>query len=137
MKRYAKAFTGLLAIVAVGMGLPAQAVTCTWKGATGDWFDGNNWTNGVPGNGDDAIVNSGLVLLTNSTPALGSLTQGGGDLVFSNWTTALTATNVYLYGGTHSTPAAFTAGQMSNRVWIACTNLFLAAGARIDVAGKG
>ncbi|MBI2441109.1 MAG: hypothetical protein HYV35_07040 [Lentisphaerae bacterium] len=122
----------ILGIVPAG-----QALVCAWNGSSGDWFDGSKWTNGVPSNGDDVVIGSGVVYLTNETATLGSYTQNGGGLIFSNWMTKLTATNVYLNGGSNTTPAAFTTSQMSNRVWIACTNLFIATGARIDVNGKG
>ena len=100
-------------------------------------FDANNWNNGVPGAGADAIVNSGSILLTNVTANLGSLTFNNGTLTFSNWTTKVTATNVTMTNGTWTLPAAFTEAQMSNRVWVVASNFFLGADAKIDTDDKG
>jgi len=77
------------------------------------------------GPNDDAIVNAGSVLLTNATAGLASFTLNGGTLTCSNWLTSLTASNVWLNGGTVTLPAAFTNNGMSNRVWVVCTNLFV------------
>ena len=59
-------------ILAAGMMLaaPARGATTTWTG-TGDWFaDLGNWSGGAPNAGDTAVITSGSVRLTNSTPAL-------------------------------------------------------------------
>ena len=122
-----------LAILAISP-LTTHAATVTWNNAGDDWFDDANWDNGNhPGNGDHAIIGSGTVLLTNVTDQLASLTVSGGTLTFSNWTTKLSATNVTISGGTVTLPGAFTDVQMSNRVWIACSNLTLLPGAAIGV----
>jgi hypothetical protein len=109
----------------------------TWTGVTGDWFDAANWTNGLPVEGDEVILNRGTVSLTNATPLLGSFTQNGGALVYSNWTTKLWATNVLIAGGTNMLPAAFTNGGMSNRIWIVCTNLFVGSNGQLLADGAG
>lgn len=132
-------FVAVLTLTAACVG-GVRAATITWTGG-GDgtnWFDSGNWSAGVPGNGDGAVINSGSVALTNVTGDLGALTMNGGTLTFSNWTTKLTATNVWIESGaTMTLPAAFTNNAMSNRVWIACSNLFIASGGEIDVDGKG
>jgi len=55
----------------------------TWTGAnSSNWNDDGNWNpSGVPGSGDDVIINSGTVNI-NTTPnaVIGSLTMNGGTL---------------------------------------------------------
>ncbi|MBI2440407.1 MAG: hypothetical protein HYV35_03450, partial [Lentisphaerae bacterium] len=59
-------------------------------------------------------------------------------LIFSNWDSSLTATNVtILTNGQMTIPAAFSNNAMSNRVWIICSNLSIAAGASINADSKG
>jgi len=118
---------------------PCHALTSTWDTTTGDWHDGTKWDNGVPGNGVDAVISAGAdILLTNATTILGSLTMDGGTLTFTNWNTRLIATNVVINAGTITLPERFTSSQMSNRVWIVCSNAFtLNTNAVIDVNEKG
>lgn len=123
----------LLAVTAAN----AAAATRTWRGVSGDWFDASNWTGGVPGAGDSAIVNAGTVLLTNETDALAALTVNGGSIVFSNWTTALRAEEVAIYGGSLTLPPAFTNSQASNRVLVVCSNLVVGSGGRINADSRG
>lgn len=113
------------------------AATCTWKGGTGYWFDDANWTNGYPRGGDDGVVYGGTIKLTNETAQLGTLTISGGTISFSNWLTRLVATNIIMNGGTLTTAGGFTTAQESNRVWLVCTNLFIASGATINVNALG
>ncbi len=60
--------------------------TYTWQGGSGDWNDSNMWSpNGVPGSGDNVVINSGVVNLTSSVSIndlnLGNATlQGSGTL---------------------------------------------------------
>ena len=132
-----KAIPLLVALLALPC--PTPAATTSWTGGSdADWFNGANWDSGVPANGDDAEVGAGAaIVLTNSTADLGSLSVSGGTLTFSNWTTKLTATNVSLSGGTIDLPPAFVDGGVSNRVWLSCSNLFIAAGASIDADAAG
>jgi len=138
MKRK-RSMTGLIA-VAVGLVsvFSAQAQN-TWSG-TGDWFANTaNWSGGLPMADDVVIIAAGSNLqLTNNTPALTSLTMQGGTLTCSKWATAINATTVTLNGGTVTCTGPFdeTAGS-SNRVYITCTDFFLASVASINVAEKG
>lgn len=129
-----------VALLAAWCGL-AQATTYTWTGAGGnDWFTDGNWDqSGFPGDNDAVAIGSGTPLLTNSTASLASLTISGGTLTCSNWATKITATDVLITnsGAKITLPVAFTDSEMSNRVWIACSNITIAAGATIDVDGKG
>jgi len=133
-----KSIVTLTAII-YAMAVPCTiAVTTTWTGsADDDWSNMANWDNGVPQTGDDVIVNSGTLTLSSATPALTSYTQGGGVLTFTNWTTKLEATTVTLNVGSMTLPVAFTNSVMSNRVWIACTDLTLESSASINADGKG
>ena len=118
--------------------LGAHAASVTWNNAGDDWFSAVNWDNGgVPGNGDTAVIESGTVLLDGSTASLAALVMNGGILTFSNWTTILNATNVTLNGGTNTCAGSFTDSQMSNRVYFACSNFTLSAGASIELRSKG
>lgn len=127
--------------------VPAQAgTTKTWIATTGDWFTVANWGgNPYPTNGDDVVItNSGAsVLLTNSTAYLSSITLSApglstNTLVFSNWNTTLSSTNVYVRSNaTVTLPPAFTDVQMSNNVRVLCSNLTVETGGKIDADGKG
>ena len=134
------------AILALVHPLSTSAATRTWitTSGTNDWFVSSNWSDSaVPQAGDDVVItnNNVGVLLTNSPTAngLGSLTiSNRATLVFSNWSTTLSATNVWiLTNATVTCAGPFTNNMMSNRVWIVCTNLFIAAGGKIDAEGKG
>lgn len=124
----------------VGAGV-ARADTRTWKNnTTGDWSVPGNWVEGVvPADGDDVIIaNSGAsAILSSESANLSSLTLSR-TLTFTNWTTALIATNVTIQNnGIMTLPPAFTTSQMSNRVWVVCSNLTINAGGKIDVNSKG
>ncbi|MBU4289871.1 MAG: hypothetical protein KKG68_02270, partial [Verrucomicrobia bacterium] len=127
----------------------ASAATKTWITTTGaaDWFVGTNWSpSGVPGPTDDVVItniNTYNVLLTGSV-TIANFTLGGGgagtrSLVFSNWNTTLTATNVtILTNGNMTCPGPFTNNVMSNRVSIVCSNkLQIDPGGSINVDFKG
>lgn len=127
----------VLAILAAFCPMSVRAQT-VWNGTSGDWSDGAKWSLGVPTNGGTATIGSGSVLLTNASEALAGFTMNGGTLTFSNWTTQLSATSLTINSSaTLTLPSAFTNDQMSNRVWLACSNLTLASGASINVTGRG
>jgi hypothetical protein len=113
----------------------------SWTAGAGDWFDAANWDpEGVPGEGDLAAVTmpGAVVLLTNETADLSYFQMSAGRLVFSNWTTKISANGVGIEGGTVTVANAFYDTEMSNRVWIVCTNDFtLTAPGRIDVSNLG
>ena len=114
-----------------------------WVGASGggdgvSWANALNWSAGVPAAEHAVTIASGSVLLTNQTEELASFTMTGGTLTFSNWMTRLRATEVVITNTAALTlPPAFTNTQMSNRVWIACSNLTLGVNARIDADNRG
>ncbi|MBI2438348.1 MAG: hypothetical protein HYV36_06005 [Lentisphaerae bacterium] len=129
------------------MAVSSRAATNTWLPAgpsTNDWSVATNWSGGVPAAGDDAVITNAsvVILLTNSAPAsewLSSLTiSNTATLIFSNWNTTLSATNVTIATNAMVTCAGpFTNTVMSNRVWLVCSNLSVAVGASINVDGKG
>ena len=110
---------------------------------SGIWNDAGSWKNeygfnGVPAAGDKVAISAGkTVLVTNSTEVVSEITVSG-TLVITNWTTCLSATDIMVPAGGTITcgPASRTMEGMS-RVWIACSNLTVAAGGKIDVALKG
>ena len=120
----------------------ATAAEVAWTGATDtDWATASNWDGGaVPVAGDAVTIPSGVAnmpILAASTPALDSITISG-TLTFTNWTTCLSATTVTIpSGGIVTCAGPFTDADMSNRVWIACTDLTLASGGQINVNEKG
>lgn len=134
---------GFLFLFLAGI-FPAQAATKTWTGAAGtnDWFVAGNWNAGAgpaPVAGDDVVIATAgaSVLLTNSTPPLSSLILSN-SLVFSNWDTKLSATNVtILTNGVMTLPGAFTNSMMSNNVYVICSNITINGGGKIDVDGRG
>ena len=122
------------------LGWQAPAAVKIWQTpSAGRWDEPAHWMGGLPAAGDDVVItNAGAeVLVTAATPALNSLTLSR-RLVCSNWTTRIEARMVSIgTGGAITLPPAFTESQMSNRVWIVCSNLTIEAGGKIDAAGKG
>ncbi|MBI2439795.1 MAG: hypothetical protein HYV35_00300 [Lentisphaerae bacterium] len=125
----------------------ASAATLNWKAnTTGDWFDAVNWDEAVaPTNGDIVFITNSAawVILSNSTYTLADLTLGRvgnttNTLIFTNWGTYLSATNVsILSNGSMTCAGAFTNNTMSNRVYVICSNITLAAGGSMTVNAKG
>ncbi len=132
-------YCGVLATVLTAAP-PAFATPNNWTGG-GDnlnWSHGPNWSAGVPAAGHAVTVAAGSILLADETAELASFTMTGGTLTFTNWMTRLRATEVSLEGASTLTlPPAFTDTQMSNRVWIACSNLTVETGSAINASGKG
>jgi large repetitive protein len=122
--------------------LPVRAATNSWTGSSGnDWFAAGNWSLGhVPQGGESVWVTNvpNTILLTNSTACLSSFVIAKTSLVFTNWNTALTATNVTVgNGGCLTVPPAFSDSAMSNRIFIVCTHLTLENGGVISVSSNG
>ena len=121
-------------------GVFAATVTYTGGDATDatDWFAPDNWGGATPAAGDDVVVPSGFSpVLSNSTPQYASVSVGG-TIVFTNWTTRLNATTVTIpSGGILTCAGPFTDTEMSNRVWVACTDFTLASGGKVNVTDKG
>ena len=110
----------------------------TWTGS-GNWFSHTNWSpSGMPGVNDTVTLQSGTATLSEAR-RVGSLTVNtGASLLFTNWTTCLTADTVtVMSNGTMALPAAFTGSQMSNRVWVICRDFTLSKGGTIQADAKG
>ncbi|MEI6168921.1 MAG: hypothetical protein WCS52_17200 [bacterium] len=104
----------------------------------GDWNDGSIWSLGRPPMQGDDVTVTNPVALSNATDFLRSFQITNATLVFSNWTSALNASNVTVQsGGVLTLPPAFTNGAMSNRVWIVCTNFTLASNGTINADYRG
>ncbi len=121
-------------LIGVWFAGPVQALNvCTNHG---HWTDAAIWEGGVPAAGQDVLIPAGkTVTVSSATAVLNSLTNSG-TLIFTNWTTLLSAGNITI-DGLVTLPAAYTNNQMSNRVWMACTNLTLTPTGQIDVRGRG
>lgn len=87
--------TNYLILIIFATGVSIYAKTTTWDGSTGNWNE-SHWDEGIPESGDEVIINSGTVTISNATPALTSYTQGGGTLLFTNWMTKLEAETITL-----------------------------------------
>lgn len=137
----------IIGILTVLLAAPlTRAATVTWVTAgpsTNDWSNTNNWsTTNVPAAGDDVIINSNNVgvLLTSNTAALASILMTNKcNLIFSNWDTILSATNVTILNNSAITIAsAFTEEPgKSNNIYIACSNLTIGVGGSINADAKG
>ncbi|MCH7228221.1 hypothetical protein [Haloferula sp. A504] len=80
----------------------ADAITTTWTGAhDNNWSDYRNWTGGVPGPGDDAVIPSGFANSTDDR-TLNSLTVSGGTANIPN----LSVGTLNLSAGTLNTGTA-------------------------------
>ena len=129
--------------------LPALAGLNTFTNA-GAWSDGTRWSLGhVPVDSEDVVINAN-VTLTNATANLLSYTISSGKTqTFNALDAVLTAAVVTVSGtvthaiNTDTNGCAYTnasgvwLGVMNARVKIACSNLTIAAGGKIDGYGKG
>ena len=117
-------------------------VELTWQGdETGRWNDQANWGGVLPQDGDTVTIarEEGVtVTLDSATPALGTLIVRG-TLNVAGWDYAVRADEVSVEdGGVITCAGGFgSMSDVSNRVWIVCRDLTVAAGGRIDVSGKG
>lgn len=135
---------------------PVGGQSFVWSGGgeDGSWYNAANWSpNGIPIGGDrvsfpdTAKADAFEVLVDRNTAALASLTVPSNvTLVTTNWMTRIVARTVTVGdGGTITCAGPFADRidevvseiQMSNRVWIVCTDLTVEEGGRIDVTAKG
>lgn len=137
--------THLLAVALILGAAAAQATVRTWipAGVDSNWFNAANWSpsDSWPTNGDAALIMSNkFVLLTNSTDNLESLTITNATLMFTNWNTALIASNVTIRNKgslTHAPCNTNLTLSNTNRVYILCTNLLIDAGGSIYADSAG
>ena len=127
----------------------ADAATLTWVGGDGDWSDAANWENelgasALPAASDDVVIQSDseiTITLAAPTPALASLTLGGGAatnaICVTSWNASIEAVSVKIADkGVLTCQGAFEKADMG-RVWIKCTDLDIAAGGAINVSHCG
>jgi len=109
-----------------------------WSGVN-NWTSYSNWSPlGQPGTNDNVIITSGVATVSEAYRIGSLIVSNGATLVFANWSTYLAASNVtVMTGGVMTLPAAFTSSQMSNRIWVVCSNFTLDAGGSILAIGKG
>ena len=119
---------------------PMQRV---WSG-TGNWNDSTLWAGGiVPVAGDGVLVTNGAMVLSNSTPQLAYFTITNASLTFSNWSTALQASNVTicsngkLYHYANSDTNGGDGWSRDNRIYVICTNLTVDTNGQINADYKG
>ena len=121
-----------------------STVARTWTGAAedGNWETAGNWSpSGVPAEYDIVTVPAGQT----ATLGIGEdspnylAVECAGTLVLSNWTTRLHAMSSVIIrnGGVLTCGAAATNMTEMSRVWVACSNLTVDAGGKIDVTRKG
>ena len=81
----------------------SEAAQKTWNGASGDWFDGNQWTpSGVPSPSDLIIISNGTVSIPSPVTISNQLTWAGGSLAGSVLQIAPTALLSIEGSGTHT-----------------------------------
>jgi hypothetical protein len=112
----------------------------TWSG-TGFWTSITNWTpEGTPGSQDSIVVGPGTVTLREPARMASLTLSNGAIMVFTNWTTTLTAGDVTILNNgkiTHATCDANAGPFGTNRICIFCSNLTVAAGGSINADWLG
>ena len=114
-----------------------------WKSGNGNWNDAAGWTEGpngqtAPEAGDTVVIRSGNTVTLAESSASCSYVEISGTLLMTNWTTRLNATDILIKsGGNLTCGAAVTNEAWLSRVWVACSNLTIASGGKIDVNYKG
>ncbi len=138
----------LAVIMGILLSSPAVlAVPNTWTGA-GDavtWEDPDNWSDGVPVEGDSVEIGAGAsVILTNATPDLASFTIANATLTFEGWNSALKAAEMTISGTLKHLAQSATAvdpitgeWEPDNRILLMGTNITVTASGRLDAVGLG
>lgn len=77
--KFLKSYAFLYAFLLLGT-LHLQAVTITWNGGSGSWFDQNNWDTGsIPTLADEVIISNGRVYIDAGTAAAKTIEIGPGS----------------------------------------------------------
>ncbi|MCL1856915.1 MAG: hypothetical protein FWF84_04650, partial [Kiritimatiellaeota bacterium] len=112
--------------------------TRTWTGGTGAFETAGNWSPaGIPGPQDILTIAEGEVSLSNPWQLQSITVEGTGRLILSGASTRLTALDsiTVAEGGVISHAPIGT--DDLTQVWLVAPRVEIAAGAAIDVAGKG
>jgi DNA-binding transcriptional regulator YhcF (GntR family) len=113
-----------------------------WTG-TNDWDTPANWSPGLPGGLDTAIVRSGNCKISGNYRAFHVIVTNAATVTFTSWDGVLRATNVTVLSGGVITHEANTdqnnldGWTPDRRIHIVCSNLTIDAGGKIDTKGKG
>src|SRR5262249_49838872 len=114
---------------------PARAAVTSWVGGTNDWFQIPLWTNGVPGAGDTADVDSGTPTIGGGNAAadivnVGNVAGQSANVLQTGGTAALDTINLGTVAnstGTYSlqgTVAGASITSMQQNVGVAGTGIF-------------
>ncbi|NLF22212.1 MAG: hypothetical protein GX590_03540 [Lentisphaerae bacterium] len=136
----------MIALAAGLLAAPLATAQNTWTGG-GDgtnWFNGANWSDGVPVAASTVSIGTGNIILTNATPELASFTMTGGKLTFRGWETALVATEMSIGGELTHLPTLATAvdpvsGQWvpEHRIWLKGSNIAVTATGKLNADFMG
>ena len=132
--------TGITGIVVVALWAACSMAATTTFQSAGDWSTGGNWSAGVPGNGDDAVVNAAVTLSATTADLASYVLNAGITHTFSGTNTALKADVVTINGTmTHNaqTGTGTNDPPPDHRVWIVCSNLLISSTGKIDADLKG
>ncbi len=131
----------VMVMVMIGLAIESSAAN-SWTGAglTDSWDDGDNWSLGVPGDGQDVEVTTGDVRLTTATAELASFSlAAGATITVEGWNSSLTATNMMIAGViTHADHLHVTSTNAlgewdtDHRIYLKGSNITIAAGATLD-----
>ena len=140
---------GLIMGLALAGAVPAvvRAGVKTWLPISGTnvWAVDGNWSGGtMPVAGDDVVITNPnvSVVISAGTPASGWLNSvlvgNAASLVFSNWNSALSATNITVDSqGTVTLPKEFINSATKNNIYLVCANLLVKSGGTINADYKG
>jgi hypothetical protein len=112
--------------------------TRVWSGL-GLWENSQNWTPfGMAGPLDTAILRSGTTLMSRARTVDALIISNSASLLFTNWTTVLTANTVTVRsGGRIDLPAAFGNAGMSNRIYVVCQTMTIETNGQLNATAKG
>jgi hypothetical protein len=112
--------------------------TRVWAGS-GLWENSQNWSpSGMAGPLDTAIIRSGTSIISRARTVDNLTISNTASLMFTNWTTVLTAGTVTVRsGGKMELPAAFTNAGMSNRIYVVCQTMTIETNGQLNATAKG
>jgi hypothetical protein len=112
-----------------------------WNG-NGNWLSATNWTpsDSIPAPKDPVTIQSGTCMISDASIVASVIVSNGATLIFTNWLTSLSASSVTVLSNgviSHAFSGTNAAIGNTNRVYILCSNLTVAAGGSIDVSARG
>ncbi len=131
-------------MLAVFWGIGGTVLAQNTFQSAGDWHEPGNWSAGVPGAGETVTIAANCTL-ADATAWLADLTlEPGYTLTFESTNAKLRATNVLIQGSlthlpddTSTTTNALGVWIVDHWIYVECEDFTLAAGAEINVLGKG